>query len=320
MSAGLDLDFNEDQEAVRAAVDRFCTQKDVENTARQSGKPFPRQLWRDLAEIGVFYPAAPRHESAGGATELCAMAEVLGRHVFPGPVAATCLALHVLEEPETAGLLDGSSLVSLSTTESTLLPYGPDANLFLIATSTGLALAHPPDQVETVETLSGETWGRALLKINKPLVESRRALVIGNIVTAAYFAGAAWHLLKVASEHTATRKQFGKSLGEFQAVTHPLADSAIGLTGAQTLARSAACSFDCDDLDESGRLAAGALFAARRSALDTAFTCHQVLGGIGVTLEGPAFHITRRIRQLASSPPAGVREREQLLADAGLGA
>ena len=98
-----------------------------------------------------------------------------------------------------------------------------------------------------------------------------------------------------------------------------LADNAISLTSAQTLARAAACSFDCCDLDESERLAAGALFAARRSGLNTAFTCHQVLGGIGVTLEGPSFHITRRIRQLASSPPTGVREREQLLADAGLG-
>jgi alkylation response protein AidB-like acyl-CoA dehydrogenase len=143
--------------------------------------------------------------------------------------------------------------------------------------------------------------------------------VIGNIVTAAYLVGAAWHLLRDASEHAATRKQFGKTLGQFQAVTHPLADCTIGLTGSQTLARAAACSLDGGDSEEAERLAAGALVAARRAGLTTAFTCHQVFAGIGVTLEGPAFHITRRIRQLASSPPADTREQDRLLADAGLG-
>jgi hypothetical protein len=148
---------------------------------------------------------------------------------------------------------------------------------------------------------------------------SGRGLVIGNIVTAAYLSGAAWRLLESASEHAATRRQFGKSLGEFQAVTHPLADCAIGLTAAQTLARAAACSFDSGAAREAAHLAAGALVAARRTSLKTAFDCHQVFGGIGVTLEGPAFHVSRRIRQLASSPPTGTREQELLLAQAGLG-
>jgi len=71
MTAGLDLRFNEDQEAIRAALDRFCTQQDVAEFARLSGAPFPRTLWRDLAAVGVFYPAAPGHE-AGGALEVCA--------------------------------------------------------------------------------------------------------------------------------------------------------------------------------------------------------------------------------------------------------
>ncbi len=33
----------------------------------------------------------------------------------------------------------------------------------------------------------------------------------------------------------------------------------------------------------------------------------------------PAFHISRRIRQLASAPPVGTREQDLLLAAAGLG-
>ena len=37
MTTGLDLEFSEEQEAVRVAVDRFCTQNDVERSARQAG-------------------------------------------------------------------------------------------------------------------------------------------------------------------------------------------------------------------------------------------------------------------------------------------
>lgn len=316
--AGLDLDFNEDQVAISAAVDRFCTQNNVADIARQSGEPFPRQLWQDLAEVGVFYPAAEGHD-AGGALALCAIAETLGQHVFPGPIVATCIATQVVDGGTAASLLNGTRLVSLSATGSTLLPYGTEADLFLIADDNQLSLAHPPENVEAVTTLGGETWGRAPLQIDKVLPDASRAFVIGNIVTAAYLTGAAWQLLRRASEHAATRKQFGKTLGEFQAVAHPLADCAIALTGSQTLARAAACSFDGDELEETERLAAGSLVAARRASLNTAFACHQVFAGMGVTLEGPAFHITRRIRQLASSPPTGAREQERLLADAGLG-
>jgi alkylation response protein AidB-like acyl-CoA dehydrogenase len=320
MESGLDLGFNEDQEAIRAAIDRFCEQQNVENFARQSGTTFPRVLWRQLAELGGFCPAAPGNDEAGGALEVCAISERLGHHVFPGPVAATFLAIQLLDPKEAAGLIDGHTLVSLSSADSTLLPWGTEADLFLIVNASDIAMAHAPDHVEPVPTLGGETWGRALLKIDNVLPDASRGLMIGNIAAAAYLAGAAWRLLRDASEHAATRKQFGKSLGEFQAISHPLADCAIGVTGAQTLARAAACSFDDNDMNQAMRLAAGAIVSARRTSLNAAFVCHQVFAGIGITLEGPAFHISRRIRQLASTPPTGTREQDLLLADAGLGA
>jgi alkylation response protein AidB-like acyl-CoA dehydrogenase len=177
--------------------------------------------------------------------------------------------------------------------------------------------------VQPVATLGGETWGRALLKADATLPASPRAFIIGNIAAAAYLVGAAWQLLQSTSAHAATRKQFGKPLGDFQAVAHPLADCAIGLTAAQTLARAAACSFDDSDIDDglqqASSRACAALLSARRASLGTAFACHQVFAGVGITLEGPVFHISRRIRQVASTPPTGGRERDVLLNAIGLG-
>jgi alkylation response protein AidB-like acyl-CoA dehydrogenase len=322
MDSGLDLSFNEDQEAIRAAIDRFCTQHTVVALARQSGQPFPRKLWRQLAQLGAFAPAAPGYSEAGGALEVCAIAETLGHHIFPGPIAATYLAIQVLDPDDASGVIDGRTLVSLSSAGSTLLPWGAEADLFLIVGAADIESAHAPYPIEPVRTLGGETWGRALLKIDKILPGARRGFIIGNISTAAYLASAAWRLLRDASAHAATRKQFGKALGEFQAVTHPLADCAIGLSAAQTLARAAACSFDSagtGDLHAADCLAASAVMSARRASLNTAYVCHQVFAGIGITLDGPAFHISRRIRQMASAPPAGTREQDLLLAAAGFG-
>lgn len=320
MDSTINLEFNEDQEAIRAAIDRFCQQQNVEGIARQSATPFPRVLWQQLAELGAFYPASPGHTEAGGAVEVCAISETLGHHVFPGPIAATYLAIQLLDPENTTGLADGTTLVSLSSADSTLLPWGTEADLFLIVDALNISLAHAPDHVEPVPTLGGEIWGRALLKVDNTLPGADRALVLGNIAAAAYLTGAAWRLLKDASEHAATRKQFGKTLGEFQAVSHPMADCAISVTGAQSLARAAACSFDNEDTTRAEHLAAGAITSSRRASLNTAFVCHQVFAGIGITVEGPAFHISRRIRQIASTPPASTREQDILLAEAGLGA
>jgi len=46
--------------------------------------------------------------------------------------------------------------------------------------------------------------------------------------------------------------------------------------------------------------------------------CHQAFGAIGITLEGPVFHISRRIRQLASLPPGAAPARAAVLSHFGL--
>lgn len=326
MDTDLDLGFSEDQEAIRSAIDRFCTQHAIEDIARQSSMPFPRGLWRQLAELGVFSAAAPGYPEAGGALEVCAISETLGHHVFPGPIAATFLAIQVLASNDATAVIGGHALVSLSSAGRRLLPWGTEAKFFLVADNNTIHRALAPQKIEPVSTLGGENWGRATLRIEEALPGSDRGLILSNISVAAYLSGAAWRLVREAGEYAATRKQFGKTLGEFQAVAHPLADAAIGLTAAQTLARAAASYYDHaetnDDLQiqQAQSHAAGALICARGASLNAAFVCHQVYAGIGVTLEGPAFHISRRIRQLASTPPTGTREQELLLADAGLGA
>lgn len=326
MTHALSLEHGADQQAIAAAVARFCEAHDVEAAARGTEGDFPVELWRALAGMGVFAPAAPGQEESGGARAVCAICETLGEHAFPGPVAATYSALQALPREAHDGVLTGHTLVSLANAGDSLLPYGTIAGVFLAAGDDALYSAAPATPPNPVRTLGGEHWGRARLEQGAALHGHGRAFAIGDIARGAYLAALAARLVRETATHAATRTQFGKTLGEFQAVSHPLADSAIAGTAAQTLARAAAAAFDAvvhegqAGLTPAQRLAAGALNSARRAALGAAYTCHQVYGGIGITLEGPAFHLTRRIRQVASEAPGARREQAALLADAGLGA
>ena len=76
--------------------------------------------------------------------------------------------------------------------------------------------------------------------------------------------------------------------------------------------RAAAWRLDHAD-PEARAWAVAARRSATRAALDAVHTGHQVFGAIGITREGPAFPITRRIRQLASTPPHESRAGEAIL-------
>jgi hypothetical protein len=247
---------------------------------------------------------------------MVAALEPLGRAVFPGPLPATFFATQVLPEAERRRVSSGEAVVAVGAPP--LLPWAPHAELFVEVQGASAWLCRPRGAVEPVETLGGEPWGRVALEREAVLDGVERAHAVYEIALAATLAGAGLRLVDDTAEHARTRKQFGRAIGEFQAVAHPLADAHIALSGAQTLARSAAWHLDEGHEAEARARAAAARLAAHRAAVDAAHACHQLFGAIGITLEGPVFHVARRIRQLASQPPGEEPARAALLARLGL--
>ena len=99
-------------------------------------------------------------------------------------------------------------------------------------------------------------------------------------------AGIAGRALEFAVEHAKTREQFGRPIGVYQAVAHPLADTYVETELARSLAYWAAwCVAEQDEQT------AVAVAAAKSYAADVAVAaCEraiQVLGGIGFTWEHP---------------------------------
>ena len=310
---GPELDFDAAQRAVSAAVAAFCAARCGPAVVRAAAQRFPRELWRELAAQGVLALLTP--EGDGGAVELVAALEPLGKAAFPGPLAQSFLATQLLGPEERAAVASGEAIVAVGAPP--LLPWAAEAEVFVELAGGRAFRARPAGAVERVETLGGEPWGRVALSRGAELPGLPRALAVYAIALAAYLAGAGQGLVEATAAHARTRRQFGRAIGEFQAVAHPLAECWIRLGAAESLARSAAWRLDAGEPDAFAS-AAAARISARRAALESAHVCHQLFGAQGIALEGPVFHVSRRIRQLASQPPDEAEAREALLVRCGL--
>lgn len=295
----LDLSFDDAQAGIAATLSQFCKERRPVDVVKASAGSFPTALWRDLAGLGVLALATP--EGEGGACEVVAAMETLGSAVFPGPLAASFFAVQVLPADERIAVAEGRSIVAVG--RPPLLPFAPVATVFLEIDGERVHRLRPRGEIERVDTLGGEIWGLVGCERVADLGDSRRALVLYRIALAAYLVGAADALIQAAAGYARTRRQFGQPIGQFQAVAHPLANCHIRLGSARLLARSAACQLDRGEAR--ARLdGCAAHLSARRAAREAAHACHQVFGAVGITLEGPAFHLSRRIMQLAGSGPA----------------
>ena len=295
----IDLDFNPEQEALGEAIAQFCGDRWTDEDARGAGPEFPGSLWRELAGLGVLSAGAPGEES--GALEVCAAMEALGAALFPGPLVGSFLAQQVLPSREASAIAEGRALVCFGSPP--LLPWAREADLFIECAGGELYSAEPAGPVRGEPSPDGDAWGRVEFERGAALPHAARGLALAEIARAAYLAAAGRRLIAEAAEHARTRKQFGRAIGEFQAVAHPLADAHMRLEAARLLARTAACAFEDGDADRGLKSASTARLSAAGAALDAIHVGHQIFGAVGITVDGPAFYITRRIRSLVAHPP-----------------
>lgn len=291
------IDFEPDElrAAVADSLTALCVQHCPESVSRADPATFPAELWSALADFGLF--ALGTADGAGGVVEVAAAGEVLGKAAAPGPLGATLFAAHILPEDLRGPVIAGEAIVSVG--EPPLMPLAPIATLFIENDGEQAWLLEKAGEVEPVSTLGGEPWGRAEMRRVQDLGSSVRAGAVQDIFTAAYLAGAARKLLRDAAEYVSQRRQFNKTLSQFQAVTQPLAEAAIRARGAATLTLVAAHGMDVDTPDAIAS-AASARLSAESAAMRAVYVCHQSYGAMGMTVDGPVFYVSRRLRQLAN--------------------
>ncbi|HEY4928267.1 MAG TPA: acyl-CoA dehydrogenase [Acidimicrobiales bacterium] len=144
-----------------------------------------------------------------------------------------------------------------------------------------------------------------------------RRLVVA-LMAAEHVGGSRW-CLETATDYAKVRVQFGRPIGQFQAVKHRLADMAVRVEQMTAAAWDAALAVGADDPDEAELAAATAGALCVDGYVQCAQECLQILGGIGFTWEHDLhLHLKRALadRQLLGGPD---RYRRQVATVAGDG-
>jgi alkylation response protein AidB-like acyl-CoA dehydrogenase len=127
--------------------------------------------------------------------------------------------------------------------------------------------------------LSGEPTTSAPLDLSPAALED--TMLTAQLAHAAALVGVAAAALQITVDYTRVREQFGRQIGQFQAVKHILADVSASTEAAWSTCLFAACSGSRNDVSAAHILAARAVDLAGAAVV-------QVHGGIGYTWEHPA--------------------------------
>ncbi len=116
---------------------------------------------------------------------------------------------------------------------------------------------------------------------------------------AADLVGGAQRALELAVAYACARRQFGRVIGEFQAVKHPLAEVYVQIERARSLTYRAAVTIDDPEADPRvvAEAAAMAKAAAAEAALGAAKVGIQTFGAVGTTWENELHRHLGRARQ-----------------------
>lgn len=262
------------------------------------------KVWRQLAELGVNgLLIAEDHDGLGAdAVDLVVAAEQLGRFAVPGPVAETLAVAPALLSQTNPDRLD--ALVSGSLATLAAAPYVPfavdadSADLVLLVDGADVSLGKPGAEQNSVDR------SRRLfpLTAGEPVgsVDFAPAFDLGALATAAQLQGLGQTLLDVSTAYAKQRKQFGRAIGQYQAIKHHLAEVAVGLEMSRPLLHGAALSVR-DRSTSSFRDVSAAKVACGDAAYRAARVALQVHGAIGYTQEHDLSLWLTKVRALVTT-------------------
>ncbi|MCV7259994.1 acyl-CoA dehydrogenase family protein [Mycobacterium shimoidei] len=302
-------------------VDSFAAMYARESTSERirAAEPlgFDPRLWKALLETGAVQMAVGEAAGGWGASELelALVAEQYGRAVASAPVIEAQVAARLLARSGDAGAgllaeaMAGDNLVSFAprvTHERVLglVPAGAVADAVVALVDERLiAVPVGGENRRLVQNLGSLPLADITVEDDAVVLaegdEARRmfsdALDLWLALTSSALAGAAKKAVELGVEYAKQRQAFGAPIGSFQAVSHPLADSATAADGSRLLAFEAACAF-ADEPERVTELAAMAFAFAYEAARDATQRSLHIHGGYGFAMEGDIQLYYRRVR------------------------
>jgi alkylation response protein AidB-like acyl-CoA dehydrogenase len=283
--------FTQEQEELRREARSFL----------EANPDAPLSQLRELGWIGV---SVPEERGGGGLSfvDEAILFEEAGRALYSGPFLTTAVVLPALDEldehawsVELDGLVphldavdrvlaeDGKAVEAKGETLPTVDESRPLGRLGSDRHEVGAGAEHGPVRLRLLAALAVEA------------------------------VGVAQKALELAVEYVSEREQFGKKIGIYQAVSHPLADTYVETELARSLAYWAAWCVAEDDEQAPVAVASAKSFCAE-TAVAACERSIQVHGGIGFTWEHVLHRYYKRAQWIDAFGGHAAAQREVVAA------
>ncbi|HLH38132.1 MAG TPA: acyl-CoA dehydrogenase family protein [Bryobacteraceae bacterium] len=326
-----------------------CPMSEVRRIA-QTETAHDESLWRKMAAQG-FQGVVIAEEAGGlglGHVELAALAEEMGRALAPGGFLSTITAAAAIAAAGSGRYLSGIAAgtvrgtvaflestaswdpedVKMSglTGEKRFVADAATADFLLVAARDGGELALylvQPDQLR-ITAMPAIDLTRRLYKVRFENARGdllargvaarqalERAFDVATVALCAEMTGGMQRMLDIAVEYAKTRKQFGKPIGQYQAVQHACADMLLWTESSRSAAYYAAWALDSGSPSEARTAVSIAKSYASDACREVGNRAVQIQGGMGFTWENDTHFYYRRAKasEIAFGDAAYHRER-----------
>jgi alkylation response protein AidB-like acyl-CoA dehydrogenase len=278
-------------------------QEELRRQARSFLEANPEAPLAELRELGWLGVSVPEERGGGGLSfvDEAILFEEAGRALYAGPFLTTAVVLPALPEVDEQAWsveLDG------------LVPHLDAVDRVLRDDMTAV-----PAEGETLATVDesralGRLQATAGDRVDGAFEPVRLRLLAG---LAAEAVGVAQKALELGVAYVSDREQFGKKIGTYQAVSHPLADTYVETELARSLAYWAAWCVAEDD-EQAPVAAAAAKSMAAETAVAACERSIQVHGGIGFTWEHVLHRYYKRAQWIDAFGGHAAKQREVVAA------
>jgi alkylation response protein AidB-like acyl-CoA dehydrogenase len=311
----VNFDFSDDQHAIKRTAKELLAERFRMERVREIAEAgqYDEATWRELCELG--WPGIFIGEEHGGqglgTVELIILMEELGYSLAPLPFLSNAAAGLVLSaagsdeqrERWLPGIASGEARGTVGLInedgEAKLVPDADSADVILLLGHEGARVVErdqagvePVDTMDTTRRFSRVRGGDA-----GEALEGDRIPGISRVAAAlaAELTGIAQRAMEMAVEYARDRKQFGRPIGSYQAVSHRCAQMLLETEGARSASYYAAW---CGDAEPETLPLAACM--AKAYASDAGWrvctSSLQVHGGIGFTWEHDLHFFLKRAK------------------------
>jgi alkylation response protein AidB-like acyl-CoA dehydrogenase len=308
----VNFDFSDDQQAIKRTARDFLGDRFKPERVRELAEAgrYDEDGWREMCELGwagIFIDEEYGGQGLG-IVELVILMEELGYALAPVPYlsnAAAGLALQVAGTDEQRarwlpGIASGEvrgTVGLLRDGEARLVPDADSAAVIVLFGSEGGFVVEPAAvEVESLATIDlTRRFARVRADGGESLAGNGDAQHRIATAVAAELTGVAQRAMEMAVEYARERKQFGRPIGSYQAVSHRCAQMLLEVEGARSATYYAAW---CADAEPDTLPLAASMAKAYASDAGWRVTASslQVHGGIGFTWEHDLHFFLKRAK------------------------